>query len=227
LIVDSGFSGYAPGGMRDYQRSPSAHSMTVIPGLRYRWDAVTRLVSLGSTARDEIAVVADAPYAGVERSRTVFAAHDLPVTVVVDRTIADRTRTFDQLWHVHPDMAPAGTSAYGMRLLSSSKATSLSITAIPWPGRARAQVGAVRGQTSPLLGWWSEGKAPVPTSVVRFRTTGTEQRQVALLVPTRPGAKVSWAVAPYGSSQARLTVTIDGRAMVLRITGSGWIYREK
>jgi len=226
LLVDSGFSGYGSGALRDYLRSPSAHNMTVIPGGRYRWDAFTSLVEERSTANDETFSVVDVPYSGVTRKRTVFAAHDIPLTLVVDRSTASRSQTWDQLWHMHPDLRRVGGSAYGARFQTSNNVTALSISSIPWPGRARAGITTVSGLLNPHMGWFGEGGAARPAPVTRFRTTGSDQLQIALSIASRPGAKVSWSMAPYGRTVSKLTVRIDGKAVVLLISsGSGWITR--
>jgi hypothetical protein len=225
LLVDSGFGGYESGAMRDYLRSPQAHNMTVVPGLTYRWAQTTSLVAQRITSVDETFVVSDSPYSGVNRRRTVFASHDIPVTVVVDHSSATTTRTFNQLWHIGPNFSVKATSAYGVRYLSKSGGTSLSVSAIPWPGRTRARISTTSGQTNPYQGWVASGQAMVPAPVTTFASVGRSQQQVMLSVSSRPGAKISWTIKPYGRSVNQLRVRIDGATITLNISASGWVTR--
>jgi len=227
LLVDSGFSGYGKGAMRDYLQSPQAHNMTVVPGLHHLWESDTVLTGYRSTAVDETLAVKDQPYDGVTRIRTVFASHDVPITLTVDRSTSAYSRTWDQLWHVHPDMKLASTGAYGTRFISTDNVTLMSLSSIPWPGRSRAALSTVSGKTAPYQGWFAEGGAAVPAPVTTFRATGKEQLQIALSIASRPGARVSWSMKPYGRTVSKLTVTIDGKPIVLHISsGSGWIARQ-
>ena len=225
LLVDSGFGGYDSGAMRDYLRSAQAHNMTVVPGLTYRWAQTTTLVAQRITSVDETFVVSDSPYSGVSRRRTVFASHDVPVTVVVDHSSSTTTRTFNQLWHISPNFSVKATSAYGVRYLSKSGGTSLSVSAIPWPGRTRARISTTSGQTNPYQGWVAAHSVMVPAPVTTFASVGRSQQQVMLSISSRPGAKISWTMKPFGRSVNQLRVRIDGRPITLNISASGWISR--
>jgi hypothetical protein len=155
----------------------------------------------------------------------VFAAHDVPAMLVVDRTTADRHRSFTQLWHIHPDLKKLGVSSRGAHFQAGN--TTLHVVPVTWPGRARARVGIVSGQRRPLQGWlFSHDGTARPAPVVSFTSAGHQQLQLALIVATRPGAGLHWSITPAGAGRAKLTARVAGRTLVLLIDAqTGWVTR--
>ncbi len=226
LIVDPGFTGYARDEWSTHLGSPAAHSVTVVQGLEHRDRWGTKLVGQRVRSTDETFAVRGSPYPGITRTRTVLAAHDRPVTVVVDRSASTRTRTFHQLWHVHPDFRVVRVTPSGVHLRSGDGVDDLRVISLAWPGGSPAGVSVTRGRTKPLQGWYV-AKEPVPAPVVGFRSRTRTQLQVALIIPTAPGASVAWSLNRLTDRTARLRVSVDGRTLTADIDrDSGWITRR-
>nr|WP_276545766.1 heparinase II/III family protein [Brachybacterium muris] len=87
VIGDASFSGYANPERRAYELGEYGHGQVLVAGVGpYRPLTETRLVRRLETPRWEQFVLADAPYRGVERERTVTFLHD-PECLLVHDTI--------------------------------------------------------------------------------------------------------------------------------------------
>jgi hypothetical protein len=110
FIVDSGHSGYAPGPMRNYLRSPAAHNILEIVGQRHDWSAETILThqSVGESA--SFFSLSDDAFGGIPRSRSILAIDSGPVVVLDRASSPGASRHFRQLWHVAPEFTFASSN---------------------------------------------------------------------------------------------------------------------
>ncbi|GAA0632266.1 hypothetical protein GCM10009547_40130 [Sporichthya brevicatena] len=224
MLVDSGHNGYKAGAQRSFLRSPAAHNVLEVAGVKAR-DVATTLTRQVLRKRWQSYTMTDQAF-GFSRTRNVLVAQGPDIAIVHDSTgSADRTRTFRQLWHLAPTM-DVSRGAKGVAKATPRGGVDARLWLIPvrLGGGGKTQV--VTGRTRPRQGWVSEQvlqarKAPV----VEMTSTGRSARMLTVIVPAAKSAKVTTSVKNLGKGAKLLTVRIDGKAYKFRVAAGGVLTR--
>lgn len=227
VLVEGGHSGYSSEAQRLWQRSPEAHNVVVLPGVRFSGATATPLVRQGGGTAWRWYEVSDAAYASSPRTRGVYVDADLGFLLVQDVVSRPTAGSIQQLWHL-----PAGTTT---QLLGRSRAVGLSgdgttqtvLVQVPLPGQVlpRGATTAVVGQTSPMQGWVSrQANELVAAPTVLMNRPGTSARIVTLVVAVPTGTSVDAVATPSGRSTV-VTITVGGRTTQVGISAGGGMWR--
>ncbi|MBZ9639904.1 heparinase II/III family protein [Streptomyces sp. PSKA30] len=228
LIVDGGHDGYRPDAYRDYLRSPAAHNVVEIVGVRHRWNAPTRLTRKTLGPRHQFYETTDRAYGGISRTRGVLLVEDPGFLVVYDRGHDQQARTWRAMWHLAPDFTPRRTSHSYVSALSSDGTSQLLISQVPLPGQSvpSGSTRVVRGAKDPYQGWVSpiEGQR-LPASTVMMQRRGKELRMLTLIVPAAAHQSVSSSSTKDSDGWYRVTVRIGFYEHTIRVSPDGYMTR--
>ncbi|MEE1617851.1 heparinase II/III domain-containing protein [Brachybacterium sp. J153] len=195
VIGDAGFSGYANPERRAYELGEYGHGQVLVAGAGpYRPLTETRMVRRIETPQWEQFVLADAPYRGVARERTVTFLHD-PECVLVHDTIrvGAAGAVVRQLLHAGPSLEVADRTGNESIRLRDGRGE-LEIRQLLPVGNIDVSRGQ-RGLTT--TGWAGAGLGrTVPSAVLTSRSAPQDGRcdYLTLISPT---AEVAVEVAPH------------------------------
>ncbi|HEU5157885.1 MAG TPA: heparinase II/III family protein [Streptosporangiaceae bacterium] len=224
LIVDAGHTGYENGAYRAYLRSPEAHNVLTMPGMRFSQAARTRLIRRVARRDGQFFAFTDTAYRGHRRHRGVYVSQRPDFVVVFDR--AAGAGRYQQLWHLDPGLRI--TAVRRTYAVAAAAGTQLLVRQIPLPGQRVSSMSTtvVRGRTRPYQGWVSRKmRSRVPAPVVTMTRRGSGVAILTLIAPTKPGAAVRATATRRPNGGLRLRVRIGGQAVSLLIRPGGTITR--
>jgi hypothetical protein len=225
LIVDSGHTGYENGPYRAYLRSPEAHNVLTMPGVRFSAAAPTRLTRRAIGEAGQFFEFTDAAYGGGRRRhRGVYVSQRPDFVLVFDR--ATGAGRCEQLWHLDPALRV--TAVHRTHAIATAPGAHLQIRRLPLPGQriSAASTRVVTGQTHPYQGWVSRAmRSRTPAPVVTMTCGRPGAAILTLIAPTDPRAAVAATVSRRAGGGHLLRARIDGRAVSLHISQDGGITR--
>ncbi len=225
LIVDGGHTGYENGPYRAYLRSPEAHNVLTMPGVRFFGAAPTRLTRRAVGRAGQFFEFTDAAYGAGRRHRSVYVSQRPDFVLVFDR--ATGARRYQQLWHLDPALRV--TAVHRTHAIATAPGARLQIRRLPLPGQrvSAASTRVVTGQTRPFQGWVSRAmRSRTPAPVVTMTHRGPGAAILTLIAPTDPGAKVTARVSRRAGGGYLVRARIGGRAVSLLISRGGGIIQR-
>ncbi|WP_425585223.1 heparinase II/III domain-containing protein [Streptomyces vastus] len=219
LIVDGGHDGYRADTYRNYLRSPAAHNIVEVVGVRHRWDAPTRLTRKTLGPRHQFYETTDRAYGGITRTRGVLLVEDPGFLLVYDRGHDQQARTWGAMWHLAPDFTPREISHSYVSALSADGRSRLLVSQVPLPGHSvpSDNTRVVRGARDPYQGWVSPAEGQrLPASTVMMHRHGKELRMLTLIVPGTARQPVSSSVPQGSDGWYRVTVRIGSGERTIR-----------
>jgi hypothetical protein len=226
LIVDAGHTGYENGPYRAYLRSPEAHNVLTMPGVRFSGAAPTRLTRRAIGRAGQFFEFTDAAYgAGRGRHRSVYVSQRPHFVLVFDR--ATGARRYQQLWHLDPALRV--TAVRRTHAIATAPGARLQIRRLPLPRQrvSAASTRVVTGQTRPYQGWVSRAmRSRTPAPVVTMTHRGQGAAILTLIAPTAPKAKVTATVGRGAGGGYVVRARIGGRAVSLLISRGGGIIQR-
>jgi hypothetical protein len=211
VLIDSGTDGYQEDDYRHrYSKAAEGHNVVVVRGERMvrTRDTQLEMASIRNRSNEEAFHLTGGPYVGVGRERNVLVIHDPPALVVRDELISPRQpRTFDQLWHFHPDL---DVNIDGNRVQATSNSTKITMVQL---GEHQDMV-KVAGEKEPFQGWVSfkEGER-LPTPTVVASAHGEQVRFVTILA-AGTDVDATWL------NDVSLRLTIDGHTLSVALSDS-------
>lgn len=227
VLVDGGHSGYSNQTQRLWQRSPEAHNVVVLPGVRFNGAAPTALTRRSAGTGWRWYEVSDTAYASSPRTRGVYVDAATGFLLVQDRVSRPTVGGIQQLWHL-----PAGTTT---QIVGRTRAVGRSadgrmqtvVLQVPLPGQTLppGATTTVSGRTAPMQGWVSRKQYEmVPAPTVVASRSAKAVRMVTLVVAVPTGTAVN-AVATTGGTGYVVTVDVGGRRTRVAISSGGSMSR--
>jgi hypothetical protein len=223
LIVDGGHTGYEETPYRAYLRSPEAHNVLVLPGVRFSGTARTNVTRRVAGRNGEFFALTDTAYGGRRRDRGVYFAQRPDLILVFDRAAGGAGyQSYRQLWHLDPGLEV--TTVRDTHVVAAAPGARLEVRRIPLPGRPipPASTKVIRGRTDPYQGWVSRAMLErTPAPVISMTDTGSSVAMLTLIAPSAPGAAVSATRTERSPGQYLVTVRIgrESRSFLVRPDG--------
>lgn len=155
----------------------------------------------------------------VVHRRAVAHVHGLG-WIVADEIDTDRPRDIDARWHFHPDVAAV---AQGLDVVSADKGVAnIRITPV---GLADATVRIARGESEPMLGWYSpKYNVKLPTSVALYSARLRRSAFFAWIITVDPSQRPSPVEAerlraPEGVARLRVRTAVGLWEAAFRLSG--------
>jgi hypothetical protein len=227
LLVDSGHTGYEHTAYRQYLKSPEAHNVLTMPGVRLNESASTTLRRSAVSSSGAFYEFHDTAYGGRPRTRSVYVAHSPDIAVVFDR--ASGANQYRQHWHLHPTFNAVVHSRSFATATSTDGTSRMSLFQVPLPGQT-LPVGStrvVKGQTNPYQGWVSHAplhRAPAP--VVTMTRTGGSTAMLTLIVAANPVRRVTYELTRRPDGWYSLKVRIGTTVTEFHVSPGGYIRRR-
>lgn len=227
VLVEGGFSGYSNAAQRQWQRSPEAHNVVVLPGTKFAGTAATRYVRGDGAASWRWYEVTDTAYTSSPRTRGLYVDAEAGYLLVQDRVGRASSGAIQQLWHL-----PTGTRT---QIAGRTRATGTSadgkmqtvVLRVPLPGEVlpRGALTQVTGRSKPLQGWVSRTQNEMKAAPTVVATqVGRTARMVTLVVGVPTGTAVNASAARSGKGYV-VTVDIGGKRSRVGISAGGGMWK--
>lgn len=205
VLVPSGHIGYSDKAWQARLRAPDAHNTLVVRDAPFRSSASTALTAHRFASGADFFRFSDTAYAGTTRTRSVLAASDPDVLVVLDEARSPAPRTVEQLWHL-PAAFTASARPDGARAAAGGTGGTAPVRAhflrVPLPGTALRPPAVTKGWMVP------SARTVRDAPVVRLGAHGADVRMLTLIAPVRgEGAPVARS-APGPGGSLRVTLTM-------------------
>ncbi|BDA72006.1 conserved hypothetical protein [Calothrix sp. PCC 7716] len=216
LLVDSGRFRYVRDNFWGYFRESAGHNVILIDGKGQKND-IKQLHSpiIGKTAIDPEFDFAKGTFNGGFSGIQGKATHSRAVVylrgkywVVVDYIFTNKPRIIEAIWHFHPDC----TVTVEGQSVGSIDADVGNLKIFP-VSNFYWTVDIVKGQESPVQGWWSREYnhiTPTPTAIYSTKIAASTTFAWVLAPAKGEIPKITVEILPYPEASLFLTIKIDG-----------------
>ncbi|AIK86871.1 heparinase II/III family protein [Corynebacterium glutamicum] len=179
LLRDSGIFAYEGGEARLYVRGPESHSVCNVRGVDRYTTASTDLLSYDANDHYTFATVESKAMKGLNWVRTFLYVPAHSVLAVDDRITSKVGEIeVDQLWQMGPNFEFIKKGLY------ESDEFSVQIEQLKY--QTDLQTGWFKGDTDPLLGWYSPSyRELIPSGTVRYSRSGETVRFSTLVIASQ------------------------------------------
>ena len=226
VLIDPGHNGYQASPYRSFLVSPEAHNVLTVRDVPFDEAATTTLTRAVPGPRADFFELTDTAYEGVSRTRRVLMLRNPDVALVLDTASSAVPRAVTQYWHLPADTT-ATVSGRGGATATGAGGERTVLLQVPLPGQVlpRGSTQVVRGQASPVQGWWSpEVYAQEPAPVVAMSRTGRSVALLTLVAPVGDGGEVS-ATTRVAGGATYIDLDVDGVRTTVRMGRDGMMSR--